>query len=192
MQANEKCRITNRSPGVVSYYIESLRTTRNFEPGVTYTVNYAEIEEVSKQAGGRELLYNYFYIDKMPEIQEDLLIHTEPEYFIPESELDNWMITSSLDSFKDALDFAPDGLRDLIKTHAVQLPLNDMAKCEAIKKQLGFDVIMAIRNEKDTVEDDEDDAAKPVNGRRATIETTTETSARRTTPKYKVVSKENS
>lgn len=195
MKANEKCNITNRSPGTVSYYIHSTRTTRDFPPGVTYTVNYSEIEEVSKQPGGRELLYNYFYIDKMPEIAEDLLIHTEPEYFIPENELDNWMNTSSLDAFKDALDYAPDGMRDLIKKHAVTLPLNDMAKCEAIKEQLGFDVIMAIRNERDTLEDeDKKEIPAPANhGRRANVESETPAvAARRTTPKYKVVSKENS
>jgi len=38
------------------------------------------------------------------------------------------MKTGSLDEFLDCLDFAPEGVTDLIKTLAVELPLNDVAK----------------------------------------------------------------
>jgi len=56
------------------------------------------------------------------------------------------MDTCSLDEFKDALDFAPEGTKDLIKKYAVEKPLNDFSKREAIKDQLGFDVSKALEN----------------------------------------------
>lgn len=56
------------------------------------------------------------------------------------------MDSCSLDEFKDALDFAPDGTKDLIKKYAIEKPLNDHSKRVAIKEQLGFDVDKAIEN----------------------------------------------
>ena len=58
------------------------------------------------------------------------------------------MESCSIDEFKDALDFAPNGTKDLIKQYAVSKPLNDYDKREAIKAQLGFDVSKAIENMK--------------------------------------------
>jgi hypothetical protein len=69
-----------------------------------------------------------------------------PEYWLTESNIPSWMETCSLDEFKDALDFAPEGTKDLIKQYAVSLPLNDYSKRQAIKEQLGFDVSTAIEN----------------------------------------------
>jgi hypothetical protein len=50
----------------------------------------------------------------------------------------------TLDQLKDALDFAPDGVIDLIKERAVKNELNDMRKREAILKATNFDVTKAI------------------------------------------------
>jgi len=54
------------------------------------------------------------------------------------------MSQGTLDQFLDCLDFAPEVIKEMIKTKAVDLPLNDMAKREAIKEKLGFDVTRAI------------------------------------------------
>ena len=60
------------------------------------------------------------------------------------------MKTGSLDEFLDCLDFAPEGVKDLIKNLAVDLPLNDVAKREAIFNKLGFNVDNAIRIKKES------------------------------------------
>jgi len=54
------------------------------------------------------------------------------------------MTGGSLDEFLDCLDFAPSVIIDMIKVLAVELPLNDVSKREAIKDKLGFDVTKAI------------------------------------------------
>lgn len=158
MSMEKTCKITNRSVGIVAYNLPDRHLLRQFHPRETKTVMISEIEEVSNQAGGRELLYNYFYIDP-PSILNDVLnIKPETEYFsITEDNIDQWLQNSSLEEFQDALDFAPDGIKELIKLHSVKLPLNDLRKCESIKKQLNFDVLAAIKNEKATVEDIDQD-----------------------------------
>ena len=93
--------------------------------------------------------------------------------------------SGSLDAFLDALDFAPTGVIDLIKTFAVQLPLNDVEKCNALKEKTGFDVMTAIKND---IADKTVEEAAPVAERRVKPATTEEkTPARRTTNQYKVV-----
>ncbi len=187
MKSTDFCNITNRSSGVVAYYLPDERRTREFYPRETKRVQYSEIEKVSTQPGGRELLYNYFYIEEDDVVSEALNIKPEVEYYITEDKIDSWMQSSSLNEFKDALDFAPEGVKDLIKEHAVTLPLNDLSKCEAIKAQLGFDVLRAIQNEKATLEDDEEVDTTP----RRRVESKPTTSERRALPKYNVVKRED-
>lgn len=159
MKSTDMCNITNRSAGVAAYYLPESNKLRQFYPRETKTVPYSEIEAVSAQPGGRELLYNYFYIDNIEAVKESLNVEPEPEYYLKEEDIDKWLVSSTLDEFKDALDFAPEGIKALIKEHSVSLPLNDLQKCEAIKAQLGFDCLRAIQNEKATEEDgDEEDA----------------------------------
>ena len=57
---------------------------------------------------------------------------TEPEYDMSEQDVIEALKSASLDEFLDILDFAPQGVLDLIKHHAVTLPLNDVAKRDAI------------------------------------------------------------
>ena len=91
-------------------------------------------------------------------IEEATNFKPEPEYYMTEEEIIKWMPTCSLDAFKDALDFAPQGVLDLIKKYAVEMPLNDMEKREAIKTQLKFDVNKAIEINRES-KDTEDSAA---------------------------------
>jgi hypothetical protein len=61
-----------------------------------------------------------------------------------ENQVRDLLLTGSLDAFLDALDFAPLGVIDLIKTLAVQLPLTDLNKRKALKEKTGFDVDKAL------------------------------------------------
>ena len=71
-------------------------------------------------------------------------IKTAPLYHYSENDVKALLTTGSLDQFLDCLDFAPPVIIDMIKDMAVTLPLNDMAKREAIKNKIGFDVTKAI------------------------------------------------
>lgn len=192
MKSTDMCKITNRSAGVAAYFLPETNTLRQFYPRETKTVPYAEIEAVSAQPGGRELLYNYFYIDNADVIREALNVKPEPEYYLEENNIDAWIQSCTLDEFKDALDFAPEGVKALIREHSVSLPLNDLQKCEALRAQLGFDCLQAIKNERDTKAVDSDDVDEEVHAtqRRVTIKENDTTDGRRVIPKYNVVKRE--
>ena len=184
------CSVTNRSGGIVAYRIPERNLRREFNVGETKRIPYSEILEVAARPGGRALLYNYLYFKEDEVVKDGLNIKPEPEYYLSEDKIDEWLVTSTLDEFKDALDFGPTGVVNLIKQHAVNLPLNDIRKCDALKKITGFNVLSAIANEKATVENDGPAEAASKERRVQQTATVAADTGRRTTPKYKVVGRD--
>lgn len=171
MKSENMCAVTNRSSGMVIYNVPEMHVRRVFYTGETKEVAIEELEALVNQPGGRELLYGYLLI-KDPAIAKKLMnidLNNEVEYNMSESQVKVWLNTCSLDEFKDALDFAPAGVKDLMKKYAVELPLNDVAKREAMKEQVGFDVdaAIAIKREAETPEKGEPQPESPPTVRRA-------------------------
>ena len=111
-------------------------------------------------------------------VPKSLGMNVEPEYYMTEAQIVDLLKNGSLDAFLDCLEFAPLGVIELIKNFAVQLPLDNYEKRQALKAKTGFDVDAAIANAGQEPEMKQEDANKIV---------TTNTSTRRTSPNYKVV-----
>lgn len=157
----ESCTVYNKSAGRVVYKLPEIGVRRVFYPQEHKNIAVSELEKLVQTPGGRKLVYNYLLVDDQEVIEYLINGKVEPEYWIKEEEIDNWMSTCTLDEFKDALDFAPAGTRDLIKAHSITLPLNDMAKRAALKNQLGFDVTKALELTQSD-EEDKKEEVKPV------------------------------
>lgn len=177
--------VKNRSASMVVYRIPESNIRREWQPGEVKRISFGEMEQLSYQAGGRELMSNFLQILE-DEVTTDLGINREPEYDMSESQIADLILNGSYEAFLDALDFAPIGVIDLIKRYSVSLPITDFAKREALLKKTGFDVDKAIANER---ADKEAEAAKT-----STEPTTTSAPAaatgRRTTTSYKVITKQ--
>lgn len=187
---NTMYNVKNRSSSVVVYKIPETNLRREFAPGETKRIPFGELEKLTFQSGGRELLENFLQIME-EEVTTDLNVKREPEYNMSEAEIRSLLLTDSLDAFLDALDFAPIGVIDLIKTMAVSLPLTDLNKRRALKDKTGFDVDAALRHV-----EEEKLAEKPANAgldtssaapQRRVQPTASTGTARRTTPNYKIV-----
>lgn len=153
MKGDTRIKVLNRDNGSVVYSIPEMNGLRRaFQAGETKTVTFEELEKLSYIPGGKELLTESLVILDSPETIAELLGKVEPEYSYKREDIIKLMKYGSLDEFLDCLDFAPEGVRDLIKTLSVELPLNDVAKREAIQEKLGFSVDNAIRILKDAAE----------------------------------------
>jgi hypothetical protein len=116
----------------------------------------------------------------------------EPEYHYTEDDVRKLVHEGSLDQLEDALNFAPEGVINLIKDIAVKEEVADMRKRQMIYDKTGFNVNNAI-NVNHIMADDsqsevEDDAPKrkatPIN---QPAETVTERVTRKASlPQYKV------
>ncbi len=144
MDKNKMVKVINKFNGIVGYEVPELGVNRTFYPRESKNISYDELEKLSYLPGGSSILRNYLEITDEEVIMELFNIKPEPEYHYSEDDVKKLLITGSLDQFLDCLDFAPPVIIDMIKDMAVTLPLNDMAKREAIKDKIGFDVTKAI------------------------------------------------
>ena len=179
--------VKNRSAGTVVYRIPEDGIRREFIPGETKQISYDELLKLSYRPGGRRLMANYLSIQSQ-EATASLNIHTEPEYWMDEQKIVDLIKNGSLDAWKDFLDFAPTGAIDLAKNFCVSLPLNDVAKREALKAQTGFDVTKAIELDR---ADKADDGVATKEAPKRRVQTAEPTPGRRTTPTYNVTKREN-
>ena len=162
-------KVTNRDNGTVGYTIPDLGNLhRLFQPGETKNLPYEELEKLSWVSGGRAILMNCLKIDDKEAIEE-LLGKVEPEYFYTEKEVKKLLKDGSLEQLEDCLDYAPEGVIELVKDIAVKEKLDGTSKREAILKATGFDVSSAIEINKDTQENATTDNKKENQRRSAPI-----------------------
>ena len=164
MEKTTLIRVLNRDNGSVVYSIPEMNGLRRvFQPGEAKEVTFEELEKLSYIPGGMALLEDSLVILNNAQAVRLILGSVEPEYSYSREDIIKLMQTGSLDEFLDCLDFAPEGVKDLIKNLSVELPLNDVAKREAIFNKLGFNVDNAIRIKRESSEPTEE---KPVVKRR--------------------------
>ena len=137
-------KIINKDAGVVGYTVPDLGVHRNFYPGQTKEVPYEELEKLSYIPGGEVILKELLEIVDRQAIKQLFLKEPQPEYHYTKDDVKQLMLTGTLDQFLDCLDFAPQVIKEMIKNIAVDIPLNDMAKRQAILDKMGFDVTKAI------------------------------------------------
>lgn len=147
MEDSKKVKVVNRKGnGIVCYTIPDMgNLQRVYQDGEQKIITYEELRKLSYIPGGDVILNDYLII-KDRQILEELNMTPEREYFYTKEDIVRLMTEGSLDEFLDCLDFAPEGVKESIKNIAVELPLNDVAKRQAIQEKLGFNVTNAIEN----------------------------------------------
>ena len=188
---NKMVKVINKFNGTVGYDVPEMGVHRNFYPKESKEISFEELERLSFIPGGDVILKDYLEI-----IDEDAIMtlfneKLEPEYHYSENDVKQLLTTGTLDQFLDCLDFAPDVIKDMIKDLAVELPLNDMAKRQAIQDKLGFNVTRAIeiKNTKYDGETEETTKTK-VSGRRAAPIKTDNATAAPSGRRYKPITKD--
>lgn len=146
---DRKVSVKNRSAATAIITIPNRNINITLAPGQTInTLTAGDIEEFSYQPGGDKMLKGYLQLS-LEEIDKLALGEPQPEYSYTEQDVINLLKPATPDNFDlllDCLDFAPIGVIDLVKKFAVELPLTDTRKLEAIKEKTGFDVAAAIRH----------------------------------------------
>lgn len=187
INANTMYNVKNRSSSIVIYRIPEDNIRREFAPGETKRISFGELEKLTYQRGGREMLEQFLQIGEEI-VTSNLNVHREVEYDMSENQIRDLLLRGSLDAFLDALDFAPLGVIDLIKSMSVSLPLTDLNKRRALKEKTGFDVDKALAHlEEERAEEGEH--IEPIQPERR-VKTESATAGRRTTTTYKVVNKQ--
>lgn len=181
--------VVNRSTGRVGYTIPEMHVTRQFTVREKKEIPFEELEALSYLPGGLPILKNYLVI-KDEEAVKELGLDVQPEYYYNEEDVKRLLLNGSLNEFLDCLDFAPNGVLEMVKRLSVSLPVNDMQKREAILEKMNFNVTRAIEIQNSKSDEElEAEKQKTTPTRRANVpEVHTDGPVRRTTaPKYNVV-----
>lgn len=177
--------VKNRSNNTVIYSIPDGGIRRTFQPNEIKKVDVDELQKLIYQPGGAELLAGYLVIQDKKVLSE-LMGVPQPEYWLDEEGVIKMLTEASLDEFLDCLDFAPPGVLEMIQQKAVQLPLNDNAKREAIKKVLGFDVTATIQHEREVKEEEAKEGIEEAPEKKRRVNAATENKAEANTSTTKV------
>ena len=180
--------VTNRNNGITGYTLNS-GMERIFNINETKKVPLEELQEVEAMPGGEYLLRNYLMIKDKTAL-DYLNVEPEPEYFYTENEIKELLLNGTLDQLEDCLNFAPQGVLDILKDKAVSLEIPDMRKRDLISKKLGFNIDNAIKIEKAFKEDSaSNNKEATVPERKSTPVVVEDKPVRKVQSKYNVVSK---
>lgn len=188
---NEMVIVTNRNNGYTGYQIPDTGVSRNFAPGESKRISKEELMQLSYIEGGEYLLKNYLIVNNDKTLEE-LNISVQPEYYYTEEEIKELLTTGSLDQLEDTLNFAPDGVIEIIKDMAVKTELPDTRKRKMISEKTGFNIDNAIRVNEVMAEDQiKDEHSESIERKASPINVESDTPQRKAAPikKYKVVTK---
>lgn len=158
--------VRNLAGHSVIYNLPEEHIRREFGPTETKRIKYDEIQKLYERPGGATLIRDFLSIEdddiaKEFGVTEDVLAH---EYKWTVKDVDKLLHTGTLDELEDALDFAPEGIVDLIIDRAVVLRVPDIRKRKAILEHTGKDINSMIQNqievERQLGENKEDEAPK--------------------------------
>lgn len=172
--------VQNLTDYQVGYTVPEIGTKRGFMPQQTRKIAAGELRAVHAGPGGETLFADYLAV-KDAELAAEFDITTdvfEHEYNWTQENVDTVLQYGSIDALKDALDYAPAGIIDLIIDRAIALQIPDNNKLAAITESTGHDIASMIQLKK-SLQDTVQETKKP-SGRRVTS-ATTKPSGRRVT-----------
>jgi hypothetical protein len=112
--SDKKVSVKNRSSSIVVYSVPEMGIRREFAPNETTLITMAELNALSYLPGGMALIRKNLFISDAT-VLEDMSVKVEPEYYLDEAGVIDLLNNGSIDAFLDCLDFAPEGVLDLIK-----------------------------------------------------------------------------
>ena len=188
---DRRVKVVNRTGGSLAYKIDTLRVTRHWpRPGDYLNISISELSELKTVPGGNYILKECLIIEDKEALNVLFPdIELEPEYNYGLKEVEALLYEADLAQLLDALDFAPKGVLELIKTKATEKLPNETAKIEAINKKFKIDLnkVNELHQEKEIKEQ----APKQTRRRRtAPIIETKGSKQESSLPKYKVVKEE--
>lgn len=172
--------LRNFTTNTVVYRTPSTRVRRELPAGGSIKVTAGEIREMMYDKGCVDILRNYVQICNKPlalevGVSEDSY---ENEYNWTLADIKNCLLNGSIEQLADAMDFAPDGIKESLLTEAINLEIPDVRKRDIISKAMNRDVSGMIIN-KHKIEEDKEPAEKHKTATRRAATTT----KRRTTTK---------
>lgn len=136
-------KVMNRSTGVAVYSLPELNIRRVFNIGEIKELKEEEITALYNTDAGRDLLTNILQVQNKEYVRRNIWPDAPIEYFWTIEEIKTCIEKDSVELFAETIDYAPEGVIDIIKELAWRGPISDINKAEVLKQKLGFDPLLA-------------------------------------------------
>lgn len=166
LEDKELVEVRNLVDHMVVYKIDELNRRVVFNPFETKKVPVDELRRLNYQHGGQILLHNYLCVLNDELRQEFGIDPTMVEYDWTIKDIDAALTSSPIDELLDALEFGPEGIKNMLVDRAVQLKIPDTNRRKAIQEIAGVDVNNMINFKEQAESDEKKDAAVAPHTRR--------------------------
>lgn len=193
MDENKLITVRNRNAGSTGFTLDN-GVHVNFEYNEVKKIPYGQLLQLSYAPGGQSILDNCLVIEDK-EALSALNMTVEPEYFYSEEEIKKILLNisdESLAQLEDTLNFAPEGVIELVKRIAINLEIPDIRKRDLISKKTDFNINNAINIQHLLSEGTTENAEEAPKRKAAPVTATSEAPQRKVATsanKYNVVKK---
>jgi len=132
--------VRNMTNQLVLYVIEEDNVRRRFSGHETKNISAKELRKLMYIDGGDVLLREYLCVQNKDLAKEFGIPDDMIEYYWTKEDIDKLLLEGSIEALQDAIEFGPAGISDLIKSRAIELDLNDLAKRKVINDMLNIDL----------------------------------------------------
>lgn len=120
---------------------------RRFAPNATMNIAAGELRQASYNRGNLVIFQNFLHVGNKDLAAEFGIDSDEViEYNWTTADIKKCLETGSLEELLDALDFAPEGIKQELVDQAVNLEIPDERKRKAIQEKTGADISAMITN----------------------------------------------
>ena len=139
MDKNTEVVVVNRKQGGLTILIPDLNVRKRFaKTGAFSTMTVGELEALKISPGGERVLKEYLRIEDAEVADHILDGQVEAEYNYGEKEIDFLLYKATTEQLLDALDFAPEGVLEIIRAKAIEKWPNTTDKLIAINEKFSI------------------------------------------------------
>ena len=176
--------VRNLTLNPVAYHVPSLGDLRReLPPRASIKVPAGELRQLNYELGGARLLHDYLCVENKAlarefGVSEDAF---DNEYNWTVKDIDNALLNEDIEVLMDAMEFAPDGVKDSIAQRAVELEIPDINRRKVISDATDYDIDQMIQNKQkiEAEPSEEKKEEKKITRRRSSSSTTTKRRAQK-------------
>ena len=168
--------VRNLTDYPVAYHVPSLGDLRReIPPRGVIRVTAGELRQLNYELGGSILLRDFLNVGNSNLAQEFGVSADTIEYNWTMADIDKALTTDPIEVLMDAMDFAPEGIKETIAKRAVELEISDTNRRKVITEGSDYDIDTMIKNKESIEADEEPKEEKKTTTRRRTSSTGTKT-----------------
>ena len=162
VEDTQEIEVVNLTNHKVGYNLVDENLHRSLQPNEHRRILAGELRRLNYQKGGHILLTNYLSVKNAELAREfGVDIDNQIEYNWTPEDVDRVLQTGTIEELMDAMDFAPEGIKQRLAARAVELKISDSNKRKVITDNSPYDIDAQIKNVEAATADEEPVETKP-------------------------------